>query len=82
MSFIADNPMVGGMAGMLDRAQMVAMMGEVVKAGDQPLLSQDNQVLTLVNARVLFQAQGAAKDEMQPLVQKIDFAKMGVFAKK
>lgn len=51
MSFIADNPMVGGMAGMLGHAQMVAMMGEVVKAGDQPLLSQDNQVRILVNVR-------------------------------
>lgn len=82
MSFIADNPMVGGMAGMLGNVQMMAMMGKVVKVGDQPLLSQDNQLSTLVNARVLFQAQGAAEDVMLPLVQKIDFAKVGMFDKK
>ena len=82
MSFIADNPMVGGMAGMLGNAQMMAMMGKVVKVGDQPLLSQDGSISTLVNARVLFQAQGSTEDLMLPLVQKIDFAKVGTFDKK
>ncbi len=82
MSFIADNPMVGSMAAMLGNAQMMAMMGKVVKVGDQPLLQTDNNVSTLANARVLFQAQGAAVDVMMPLIQTIDFAKVGVFDKK
>ncbi len=82
MSFIADNPMVGTMGAMLGNAQMMAMMGKVVKVGDQTLLSQDNAISTLVASRVLFQAQGAAEDVMLPLVKKIDFAKVGVFDKK
>ena len=82
MSYIADNPMVGGMAGMLGNAQMMALMGKVIKVGDQPLLSQDSSISTLVNARVLFQAAGAADDIMLPLVQAIDFAKVGTFDKK
>ena len=70
------------MAGMPGTAQMMAKMGKVVKVGDQSLLSQHNKLSTLVNARVLFQAQGTAEDVMLPLVQKIDFAKVGVFDKK
>lgn len=82
LSFIADNPMVGGVAAMLGNAQMMAMMGKVIKVGDQPLLSQDGSISTLVNSRVLFQAQGGTEDQMLPLVQTIDFAKVGAFDRK
>lgn len=79
LSFIADNPMVASMGAMLGNAQMMAMMGKVVKVGDQPLLQTDNNLSTLVNNRVLFQAQGAVTDVMLPLAQTIDFAKVGTF---
>ena len=79
MSLIADNPMVASMGAMLGNAQMMAMMGKVVKVGDQALLETDNNLSTLVGSRVLFQAQGAATDVMLPLVQTIDFAKVGLF---
>ena len=79
MSFVADNPMVSSMGAMLGNAQMMAMMGKVVKVGSQALLSQDNALSSLVNSRVLFQAQGGTEAQMLPLVQKIDFAKVGVF---
>jgi len=79
MSFIADNPVVASMGAMLGNAQMMAMMGKVVKVGEQALLDADNNVSTLVNGRVLFQAQGAASDVMLPFVQNIDFAKVGTF---
>ncbi len=79
MSFIADNPMVASMGAMLGNAQMMAMMGKVVKIGDQALLQTDNNLSTLINSRVLFQAQGAATDVMLPVVKNIDFAKAGLF---
>ena len=82
MSFVADNPMVASMGAMLGNAQMMAMMGKVEKVGDQALLNTDDNLSTLVNARVLFQAQGAASDVMLPLVQQIDFAKVGAFDSK
>ena len=82
LSFIADNPMVATMGAMLGNAQMMAMMGKVVTVGDQPLLSQDGSISALVNARVLFQAQGGTEDQMLPLIQKIDFARVGTFDKK
>ena len=79
LSFIADNPMVASMGAMLGNAQMMAMMGKVVKVGDQALLKTDDSLSTLINSRVLFQAQGAATDVMLPVVQTIDFAKAGLF---
>lgn len=82
LSFIADNPMVGAMSAMLGTVQMMAAMGTVVKVGRQPLLRTDSGLSALVNARVLFQAQGAEVDLMLPLVQQIDFAKVGEFDKK
>ncbi len=82
LSFIADNPMVASMGAMLGNAQMMAMMGKVVKVGDQPLLDTDNNLSTLAGARVLFQAQGAATDVMMPVVGQIDFAKLAVFDQK
>lgn len=82
ISFVADNPMVGAMAGMLGNAQMMAMMGKVEMVGDQPVLNADGTLQALVNARVLFQAQGADAEVMLPLVQTIDFAKLGNFDSK
>ena len=82
MSMIADNPTGTGMSAMPGNEQMMAMMGKVVKVGDLTLLSQDNQLSALVNARVLFQAQAATEAVMLPLVQKIVFAKVGAFDKK
>lgn len=79
MSFVADNPMVASMGAMLGNAQMMAMMGKVVKIGDQALLQTDGNLSTLVNSRVLFQAQGAATEVMLPVAQTIDFAKVGAF---
>ena len=79
LSFIADNPMVASMGAMLGNAQMMAMMGTVIKVGDQALLDTEDSLSTLINSRVLFQAQGAATDVMLPLVQTIDFAKAGLF---
>lgn len=82
LSFVADNPMVASMAAMLGNAQMMAMMGTVVKVGDTPLLQTDGNVSGLLDSRVLFQAQGAGVDAMMPLIQQIDFAKVASFDKK
>lgn len=81
MSLVADNPVVAAMGAMLGSEQMMAMMGKVEKVGDQALLSQDGSLSALVANRVLFQASGAATDQMLPVVQKIDFAKVASFDK-
>lgn len=79
LSFIADNPMVASMGAMLGNAAMMAMMGKVVKVGDQALLDSDGSLSTLAGSRVLFQAQGAPADQMMPVVSQIDFAKLATF---
>lgn len=79
VSFIADNPMVASMGAMLGNAAMMAMMGKVVKVGDQSILDSDGSLSTLAGARVLFQAQGAPVDQMMPVVEQIDFAKLATF---
>ncbi len=82
LSFVAYNPMVAAMRAIPGNAQMMAMLGKVIKVGDQALLSNDGSISTLVNARVLFQAQCGTEEQMLPLVQGIDFAKVGMFDKK
>jgi len=79
MNFIADSPMVASMGAMLGNVQMMAMMGKVVKVGDQALLDSDNNLSTLVANRVLFTAQGATTEQMMPFVKLLDFARIGVF---
>jgi len=81
ISYIADNPMVASMGAMLGNAQMMAMMGKVAKVGDQAVLDTGDSVQTLVANRVLVQAQGAPSDVVMPVVQLIDFAKLGAFDK-
>lgn len=78
ISYIADSPMVASMGAMLASPQMMAMMGKVVKVGDQALLSQDGSLSALVGNRVLFQGSGS-EAEMMALVEAIDFAKLAAF---
>ncbi len=54
----------------------------LVKVGDQAVLDAEGSLSALVEARVLFQAQGAASAVILPVVQLIDFAKVGVFDSK
>ena len=61
---------------------MMAMMGKVIKVGDPALPSTDGSISTLVGGRVLFHAHGGTDEQMLPVVQSIDFAKVAVFDKK
>lgn len=79
VSFIADNPMVASMGAMLGSVEMMAMMGKVVKVGDQALLENEGNYSALVGNRVMFTATGAATDVMLPVVQTVDFARLATF---
>ena len=79
VSFIADNPMVASMGAMLGSVEMMALMGKVVKVGDQALLENEGNYSALAGNRVMFTATGAATDVMLPLVQTVDFAKLATF---
>ena len=79
VSFIADNPMVVSMGAMLGSVEMMAMMGKVVKVGDQALLENEGNYSALAGNRVMFTATGAATDVMLPIVQTVDFARLATF---
>ena len=79
ITLIADKLMVASMGAMLGNVQMMALMGKVVKVGDQAIKDSDNTLNTLVGNRVLFTAQGATTDEMMPVVELVDFARLGTF---
>jgi hypothetical protein len=79
VSYIADNPMVSSMGAMLGNVQMMAMMGTVVKVGDQALLENEGNISALIANRVLVTAEGADTAAMLPVVKAIDFAKLGMF---
>lgn len=74
---MADNPMVGAMAGMFGNA---AMMGaKIVRVGRQKYMEQDGQMTTLVANRIMVQAEGAPQEIMLPFLEAIDYKALGNF---
>lgn len=76
LTLTADSPMVAQMAGILASPQMMAMMGKVATIGGQAMLDQDGSLSALVGGRVLVQAQGATVDQMKPVLETLNFAKL------
>lgn len=79
ITILADSPMVAAMAGIMGNAAAMAAMGKMVRVGRQKYLDQDGELSTLVNNRVLVQAEGAPVDTMVPVLETIDYRKLGDF---
>ena len=79
ISYIADNAMLIQMASMFSDPATMAMMGNVVKVGDQTLLETDGTLSTVAGNRVMVQIAGAPVAVMLPVVQSIDYASLGTF---
>ena len=77
--YMADNPMVTAMAGMLSNSALMAAMGQMTRVGRQKYVNQDGTMSTLVNNRILVQAEGAAPEVMLPVLEAIDHRKLGEF---
>jgi hypothetical protein len=56
---VADNPMVGAMAGMLGNASVMATMGRIERINGESFLNADDELSGLIGGRVLIQANGA-----------------------
>jgi hypothetical protein len=57
-----------------------AMMGvKQVRVGRERFADQDGQLTALIANRVLVQASGAPADVMVPVLESIDFARLGSF---
>ena len=81
VDLIADNEMVVSMLGMFADATTMAMMGNVIKAGEVSILDQEQNLTALVGGRVMVSATGMDSKRMLPAVQAIDFDGLAEFDK-
>jgi hypothetical protein len=70
---VADNPMVGAMAGMLGNAAVMATMGRIERINGESFLNADDELSALIGGRVLIQASGASVEDMAEHLEQIDF---------
>jgi hypothetical protein len=73
MMMVADNPMVGAMAGMLGNASVMATMGRIERINRESFLNADDELSGLIGGRVLIQANGASVEVMAEHLEQIDF---------
>jgi hypothetical protein len=70
---VADNPMVGAMAGMLGNASVMASMGRIERINGESFLNSDDELSGLIGGRVLIQADGGSIDDMKAHLEQVDF---------
>lgn len=71
LTIMADNPMVAGFAPMIANAGLMGM--KMHRVGREKFYENDNQLITLVDKRILIQAEGASIEAMRPVLEAIDF---------
>jgi hypothetical protein len=80
ISLMADNPMVGAMAGMLENSALLSASGaKIVRVGREKFVNQDGQLTTLVGNRVLVQAEGGDEAAIVAHLEEIDFRALAGF---
>jgi hypothetical protein len=70
---VADNPMVGAMAGMLGNATVMATMGRIERINGESFLNADDELSGLIGGRVLIQASGGSVEDMAAHLEQVDF---------
>ena len=73
ITMVADNPMVGAMAGLLGNATIMATMGRIERINGESFLNADNELSGLIGRRVLIQASGAPVEIMAEHLKQVDF---------
>lgn len=71
LQLMADNPMVAGFAGMIGNAALMGM--KMHRVGRVKFFENDEQLLALIDNRILIQAEGAEPPVMIPILERIDF---------
>ena len=71
LTLMADNPMVGAMAGMIGNAAMFG--AKVERIGREKFMVKDREVSGLIDNRILIKAEGADTDTMLGLIGTMDF---------
>lgn len=77
ITIMADNPMVGAMAGMMGNAGLMGMKLE--RVGRMKYLNQDGELSGVVDNRILIQARGMPAETLIPLLKKIDVKALAEF---
>ena len=71
LTIMADNPMVAGFSGMIANAGLMGM--KMHRVGREKFFENDEQLINLVDNRILIQAEGATPEVMIPILEQIDF---------
>jgi hypothetical protein len=81
VSVMADNPMVASMLGIFGNSAMMAMMGKTVTINGTDFLDQEGSMMSVLENRVMVQAQGGTVEEMTAILQGMDFGAVAAFDK-
>ena len=77
ITLMADNPMVGAMAGMIGSAG--AMGAKIERVGREKFMVQNDEFTGLVDGRILVQASGDNPDLILEILKSIDYKALGDF---
>ncbi|AGT11160.1 hypothetical protein [Paracoccus aminophilus] len=81
LTYSADNPVAGTQSNAYGDPKLMALLGKVVDLNGVALLDQNDTVTAMLANRVLVQAEGMSFDKMRPVLERIDFKKLGSFDK-
>lgn len=76
LQIMADNP-VAGFAGMAANAGLMGM--KMHRVGREKFFENDDQLIGLIDNRILIQAEGAAPEVMIPVLEAIDYKALAGF---
>lgn len=79
ITLMADNPMVGAMAGMLGNA--AALGARIERVGRQKFMVQDTEITGLVDSRILVKAAGGDPATMIEALKTIDYRALSGFGR-
>ena len=79
VTLMADNPMVGAMAGMLGSA--AALGARIERVGRQKFMVQDSEITGLVDSRILVKAAGGDEAVMLATLKTIDYRALSGFGR-
>ena len=77
VTIMADNPMVAGFAPMIANAGLMGM--KMHRVGREKFYENDDQLIALIDNRILIQTEGAAPEVMIGVLEGIDFAALEEF---
>lgn len=77
LTIMADNPMVAGIAPMIANAGLMGL--KMYRVGREKFFDNDDQLIALVDNRILVQAEGAAPEVMTEILEQIDFTALKEF---